>query len=135
MPSASRVLIDSGRTFSFMPPSAYPASSLPLPTRYTVAAPEYSVSQSPEFQDGGIDRNLNADTPVRRFIIEYAQLTTAEAAILDAHYDSAFGVALGFNYTERESGTTYANTHYEKYERSRVKASIQTRTVTLVKRP
>jgi hypothetical protein len=116
-------------------PTAYPASSLPAPTRYTVVPPKYAVTESPDFQDGGRDRNVDADTPVRMFVIEYNTLTVAEAAILDAHYDSAYGTALGFNYTERESGTTYSDVHYEGYERSRSKSWVQIRKVTLVRRP
>jgi hypothetical protein len=67
--------------------------------------------------------------------MEYETLTTAEAAILDAHHASCYGEALGFDFTERESGTTYSDCHYEKYERSRMKSWVQIRRVTITKRP
>jgi hypothetical protein len=103
----------------------------------TQQAPDYQIGESPEYQDGGKDFNLDAATPTRRWALVYDGLTLAEAAILDAHFDSAYGEAFGFNFRDPKTTTLYSAVHYEKdgYEKSHTKDWLQRRVIKLIKRP
>lgn len=103
----------------------------------TLLALEYQIGRSPEFQDGGVDLNLDAVTPTYMWILQYEGLLASEALLLDAHYDSAFGEAYGFNFRDPKTTTLYASVHYDKegYERSHTKDWLQRRTIKLIKRP
>jgi hypothetical protein len=101
----------------------------------------FAVSVSPAFADGGREFNLDADQKIRRWVIQYAGLTQAEAATLDAHVEATRyypdgGSAYGFNFTDRDN-VTHANVRYDAggYERNHTKVWSQSRTVRLVKYP
>jgi hypothetical protein len=124
-----------------VPPSAYPSLSTIRPLYFEELPPEYPVTKSPPFADGGCDFNLDADQKVRRWRIDYDLLSEADAATLDAHVDSAkyagdAGSAYGFSFTTR-SGEALSNVRYDRggYQRSDPKTWACTRNVTLVKYP
>lgn len=124
--------------------AAHPAE--PAGPRHTIfyeMEPEYSVTTSPPFADGGMDWNLNADVKVRRWVLIYQNISEAEAAILDAHmdearYSSEGGSGYGFDFREPVSDTLHSSVHYDRggYERSpHTRRPIQSRRVLLCKRP
>lgn len=124
-----------------MPPSAYPSLSTIRPASFDELPPDYAVTRSPSFADGGCDFNLDADQKIRRWRVVYDGLLASEAATLDAHVDSAkyasdVGSAYAFAFTTRD-GEVLANVRYDRggYERSHTKTWINSRTVTLVKYP
>lgn len=119
-------------------PSPFPTPALygPMWTKFIAEEPEYLVTVGTPFKNGHVDYWLNSDTPIYRFVFEYATLTETEAAILDDHYASAKGRAFGFLFTDPRTQVNYTGVHYEKFEKSHDKSrKIQKRVLTLVKRP
>lgn len=116
-------------------------SANPLPAVYYARPPYYAVSYSQPYQDGGRDSNLDADTKTREFVLSYKVMTETEAAILDAHADSAKidakgESALEFNFYDKNTSTLYSNAHYLRYERpTHVLRRSQSREVVIIVRP
>ncbi len=105
------------------------------PSKCQQDEPEF-LTDIQTYQDGGQDYLLQNDNPIRRWTIEFENLTPDEAATLDAHYESAGGRTLGFSFTDPESGITYADVHYERYDRSNgQKRHIKNRSIRLSRRP
>jgi hypothetical protein len=108
---------------------------------YNAVEPDYMVDEYTN-QNGSVDRLQWGDptTPVRVFQFNYdGLLSEAEAAVLDAHYDSAQGNFVGFNFMEPRTGVLYTNVHYKTYKRSHVDGAMgrtqQIRQVELVWSP
>lgn len=122
-----------------MPIAEFPLPSVsgsnPKPTVCYQLAEQYAVSKSPEYQDGGVDFNLDAETPTRQWSLTYTGITAAEAALLDAHHVLAFHDAMEFNFRDPVTTTLHSNVRYLEYERSHAKRWIQDRRITLIKRP
>lgn len=127
-----------------MPVAEFPTQSLsgnnPQPLVWYQIPEEFQVGFT-QYDDGGRDFKLqHGGGGIKRWSLTYDGLTEAQAAILDAHKDSAKingdGLsANGFNYRDRD-GTLYANVRYEKYERpAHSKKWIQSRNIQLVKFP
>lgn len=113
-----------------------PATGGPKYRLFLQQEPEYHVTTSPEYGDGGKDTALRNTTPTRRWVIEYDGLTPAEATTLDDHFDSCYGTHLGFGFTDPRTSTVYANVKYDRYERAaHVKKISLRRRVVLIKRP
>ena len=96
--------------------SAFPTDAALLRLFEMELPPEYPVTRSPAFGDGGRDFNLDAPVKIRQWRIRYALLSVAQAATLDAHADSARynsgeGSALSFSFTPR-GGSTINNVRY-----------------------
>ena len=94
-----------------------------------------------EYDDGGRDtKQQNGGNGIKRWVLNYAVISAAQAAILDSHAYSAKltedGLSMQtFNYRDRD-GTLYAGVRYQQYERpAHVKTHIQVRNIILVKYP
>ncbi len=128
-----------------MPPSAYPNTATIgfTYTKFTKEKADWDeITIESPYEDGGKDFNQSADAPSQRWTIEYAILTETQAKVLDDHYDSCKGKALGFSFTEPRNypwtgaGSTFTDVHYEEYTREHGEhLSSQRRRVVLVKRP
>lgn len=126
------------------------SGSNPIPLYYEMMQEEFVVSRT-IYDDGGADYKLQAGgAGVKRWIIKYDGLLVSEAAILDAHLASTFyseesGSAVGFNFRHHvaetlwtsTSGTLYGSVHYAPggYKTGHSKVGIQSREITLEKRP
>jgi hypothetical protein len=95
-----------------------------------------------EFEDGGVDFNVRAASPPQRWTFEFGGLNDTQAKVLDDHYADAHGQLLGFSFTEprdvpwsHTTGSTYTDVHYESFEKDHDKVWIQSRKITLIKRP
>lgn len=106
--------------------------------------PETFVVTSSEFDDGGMDFALQCGgAGVKMWILEYAVITLAEAAILDAHlatagYSPEMGSASSFNFRDRDTATLYSGVRYAPsgFERQKHRnRQSQARMVKLVKYP
>lgn len=127
-----------------MPPSAYPnTAAVGLTCLKYLKHPqdwdEITVVQ--KFEDGGADFLITAASPPQVWQLEYDALTETQAKVLDDHYASAQGQALGFSFTEPRNvpftttGSTYTDVHYLQFEKGHDKYWVQSRKVTLIKRP
>jgi hypothetical protein len=99
---------------------------------------EYRSNVFKEMVDGGGTYGADTTNAVRTWRIVYTGLSVAQAAVLDAHYESAKNNLLGFNFRVPASrgDTLYSDVHYLAYEYPQhEQVDNQTRTVTLVKRP
>jgi len=88
--------------------------------------------------DGGGTHGADTTNAVREWVIIYTGLTSTQAAVLDAHYESAKNDLLGFNFrTPATRGDTlYSDVHYLSYEYPPHEFfQAQSRTVHLIKRP
>lgn len=86
--------------------------------------------------DGGATYGADSATAVARWRLTYTGMTAAQAAVLDAHHDSARHNLLGFDFRDPRTGTLYSDVHYESYEYpGHTLYSVQSRVVTLAKRP
>ena len=117
------------------------SSSNPRPLVFYEMPETFNVEFT-EYDDKGRDFKLQSGgNGVKRWFIFYDGLTSAEAAILDAHMLSAKldenGLsANSFNFRDRDTTTLYSGVRYERYERPAHKLkNIQTRTIQLVKFP
>jgi hypothetical protein len=119
-------------------PEAFPTHHLGGPRwrRCYQLEPEFPTVLGPKYVDGGQDTFISFTTPTRRWVIEYDQLIQPEFELLDGHYSDAQGVHLGFEFTDPDTGITYQNVKYEKFDRPahNVK-TIQARVARLIKRP
>lgn len=116
--------------------STYPIPSVvyQMPERFQVGVTQYD--------DGGRDTKLqNGGNGIKSWVLTYAVLSAAAAAILDAH---ALAAKLGedgpsaitFNFRDPTDGTLYAGCRYLQYNRpSHVKRWIQSREIVIVKYP
>lgn len=127
--------------------AAYPSPDLsasnPKYGSFISLPDEYQVTTS-EYDDGGRDYALQSGgTPIKIWQIEYPTLTLAQAAILDAHVNSASyspdkGSARNFSFTDRDTSITYTGVRYASggYSRSSHKIKyLQSRSIILVKYP
>lgn len=95
------------------------------------------------YDDGGVDTALrNGGSGIQRWYMFYDGLTAAQAAILDAHNDTAKmpegdgPSAYSFNFRDPDSGILYTGVRYQTYDRPIHKQKdIQQRLVILVKFP
>lgn len=134
-------------------------SEFPLPhVNATYAIPLFFEQQPEEFNvgktvydDGGADYKLqNGGSGIKRWIVRYDGLTTAQAAILDAWVASMFyspdeGSAYGANFRHHipgdawssTAGTLYSGVHISPggFKVSHSKATILSREFILEKRP
>lgn len=135
-------------------PSEYPLpsvnSSFPTPLYFEMLPEEFVVGRT-TYDDGGADFKLqHGGAGVKRWILKYDGLTTAQSDILDAWVASMFysedeGSAYGANfrhhvpgdYWTSTAGTLYANVHISPggFKKSHTKTWIQAREFQLEKRP
>jgi hypothetical protein len=85
--------------------------------------------------DGGADYNLEGDSPIYAWEIEYDGLDEAEVAILDEHRAAAKGKTQSFTFIHPRTGVEYSGTRYADFQPDHSKMWIQSRTVRLIKRP
>lgn len=86
-----------------------------------------------KFPDGNPAHNTIQTAAVRRFIVEWDGLSAADAATLDAHYDSTSGGAK-FTMVHPRTAESISGCRYESYERTEhVKYWAQKRTAKIVK--
>lgn len=86
--------------------------------------------------DGGSTRGGDTTNKVLRWRFTYTGLRATQAAVLDAHRAEAVDALLGFTFRDPRTGTSYSDVHYESYEYpAHQQYDVQTRIVTLVKRP
>lgn len=126
-----------------------PIAEFPLPSNGANPDPlityklpiDYQVSFT-EYDDGGRDFKMQSGgSGIQRWYLFYDGLNEAEAAILDAHVETAKqGVdgmsAFTFNLRDPDTALLYSGVRYQSFERPvhKLKA-IQTRTILLVKFP
>lgn len=95
------------------------------------------VTSKHEYQDGGKSFNSSNDDAPQYFEWEFRGLSAAEAAVFDAHFNSARGELFDFPFTDKD-GTFYdTGTRYLKYDGSHAdhKSNMKWRRVTLVRYP
>lgn len=117
-------------------PSAFPVPSAAGPqyTRCQIVDVDFPSIVGPKFYDGGADTfGLPFATTV--WEIEYDGLEQSEVATLDAHYASANGIHLSFDFTDPETGITYSVKYLEYKRGSRDRRWINKRVARLIKRP
>jgi len=118
-------------------PSAYPLPPTgPQYIRCQVIDKKYPAVLGPAYADGGQDSFVSTAAPSRIvWELEYAGLTQAEAALLDAHNDSCLDTHYSFNFTDPETGTTYVVKYLEFQRGTRAKRWLGKRLIRLIKRP
>lgn len=114
-------------------------AAFPLPSN---GGPQYALFQEIEgewgeikqtFPDGAMTANTIQTAPIRRFIVEWDGLSQAEAAALDAHYESSKG-GLTFTLVRPDTGEVINGVRYEEYNRSgHQKIWAQPRSARLIK--
>lgn len=116
------------------------SGSNPIPSVW-YQLPERFQGGFTAYDDGGRDtRQQNGGNGIKRWVLNYAVIPAAQAAILDSHAYAAKLMDDGlsaqtFSYRDRD-GTLYAGVRYQQYERpAHVKSHIQFRNVILVKYP
>lgn len=93
------------------------SASNPRPVYYEALREEFVVSRT-IYDDNGADYKLqNGGAGMKRWVIKYDGLTADEAAIFDAHVDSAFyspdeGSAFGFQLHDYVTDVLYGSVHY-----------------------
>jgi|SRR5215831_866111 len=123
-----------------MPPSAYPTPSAGGPPylKLLQLANEYRSVVVKEMVDGGATYGADTTNAVMKWQFDYDGLTASQAATLDAHFASAYGSLLGFNFTDPRTSTLYTDVHYDPsngFVADHAKTFSQSRKVILVKRP
>lgn len=100
--------------------------SIPTPSQFPIPAVSsipynFFIEDAPEFRyfnqkfpDLHEDFNLNAGI-IRRWRFEYQGLSEADAATLDAHYESAKSSAFGFGFTNPRTAEVLSSVRYDKY--------------------
>jgi|ERR1051325_7321278 hypothetical protein len=134
-------------------PAEFPLPSVsgsnPTPLYFEMLPEEFSVGVT-KYDDGGADYKLqHGGSGVKRWVIKYDGLTTAQSDILDAWVASMFysedeGSAYGANFRHHipgeawtsTAGTLYANVHISPggFKKSHTKTWIQAREFQLEKR-
>lgn len=116
------------------------SGSNPIPSVWYQLPERFQVG-STDYDDGGKDVKLqNGGNGIKRWVLNYAVIPAAQAAILDSHMYAAKisedGLSANvFNYRDKD-GTLYAGVRYQSYERpAHVKSHIQFRNIVLVKFP
>jgi hypothetical protein len=87
----------------FMPSLAYPLLATYPPSIYYEIEPQYMGANTP-YQDGGADYISLADTPIRRWYIQYKNYLTSEKELFrtlaaSAKFNPDIGSVIGFNFT------------------------------------
>lgn len=82
--------------------------------------PDYPSNTMHEFKDGGASYGAANTNAVLRFEFEYDGLTSAQAAVLDAHVASAKGILTGFTFRHPRTDVLYSDVHYENVNAERV---------------
>lgn len=123
---------------AWTPPSP---SSFPLPSN---GGPQYAYFDemepdwggfSSKFSDGSERFNTIQTVPTRRFVIEWDSLTAAQAASLDAHWESTRG-GLSFTFVHPRTAEVITGVRYSKYSRNPHRVSwIQNRSAELMRYP
>lgn len=124
--------------------SAFPMPSAGGPPLlfFEMLEEEFSVDRT-IYDDMGADTALqHGGNGKKTWIFKHGGLTSAQAAVIKAHLASAKyspdqGSAIGFDMTDRDSGTLYSNVHYAPggYKQSHTKTWIWSFEITLEKRP
>lgn len=129
-----------------MPPAEYPLPSTnaanPDPLISYKQLDKYQVGYS-NYDDGGIETALqHGGTGIQRWYFLYDGLFAVQAAILDAHVETAKlpegggPSAYAFNMRDPDSAILYSGVRYESYERPvHEQKDLQRRLVILVKHP
>lgn len=126
------------------------SGSNPIPLFFEQMEEDFAGDRS-IYDDNGADyKQQNGGAGTKTWVIRYEGLTSAEAAIIDAHlasavYSSQVGSFNGFNFRTHvpgtawtdTSGTLYANVHYAPggYKKSHTKTWANSREIILEKRP
>lgn len=119
-------------TFPTINPYPIPAAGGPQYLIFREEAPDWGEFGR-EFPDGNPAHNTLQSTGVRRFVINYDGLDQAEAAILDAHYESTRG-AIAFTLVHPRTAESISNVRYEEYRRgTHRRIWSQSRQVKLIK--
>lgn len=126
-----------------MPVAAFPSvafTASPYPLVLQELTETFQVAFT-EYDDGGRDTALqHGGVGIKRWLLFYDGLTTAQAATLDTHMLSARlngdGLsAYTFSFTTR-AGVAYTGVRYERYDRPQFKfRDNQARTIVLVRFP
>ncbi|MFZ9311167.1 MAG: hypothetical protein ACO24O_06675 [Arenimonas sp.] len=119
-------------TFPAINPYPVPDSGGPQYIFFNEVAPDWGEFGR-EFPDGTPAHNTMQTASVRRFVFRYAGLSQADAAILDAHYESTRG-AISFTLVHPRTDEVITGVRYEAYSRGEHKRIwSQSRDVRLVK--
>jgi hypothetical protein len=118
------------------------SSSNPVPLFFEMQPEEFVVGKT-VYDDNGADYRLqNGGNGIKRWIVKYDGLTSAEAAILDNWAASMFyspdeGSAYGANFRDRDTTTLYSGVHIAPggFRKAHTKLSAQQRDFLLEKRP
>jgi hypothetical protein len=126
-----------------VPTLVFPDLTTYPPSIYYELEPAY-VNAITEFQDGGADLVSLADTPVRRWFIQYTAYLTSEKELFrtlagSARYSPSIGSAIGFNFTPKGE-SLLSNVYLDKdglvcTAEPGSGQSIWTITVKLIRRP
>ena len=103
-----------------MPTLTYPSLTTYTPGYYNEEAKEYPGGKV-EFQDGGAEYLSLADTPIRRWTINYSPpkfLTSTQAALFitlaeSSRYNQKEGSLIGFDFTPR-GGSLLSDVHFDE---------------------
>lgn len=122
--------------WTFPAPSTLPQPTSnppgPLQSRFQEVVTDWQ-NYSQRFADQTLVGNSALNKPIRIFEIEWEGLSAAEAAMLDAHYDSTSG-GISFAMTDPHTGEFLTNCRYASYSRGpHVKYWSQTRQATVIK--
>jgi hypothetical protein len=102
--------------------------------------PEYPGMVEKVMVDGGSTRGADTTNKVRRFLLIYTGLTSAQAKVLDDHRAEANDTLLGFSFRYYRPSMSIdellSDVHYQSFEYPPHQSyNDQSRTVTLIKRP
>ncbi len=111
------------------------------PTSCLTRVGRYAVGFT-QFEDQGVLTNMPVETAVKRWVIDFVNLTSAEADGHDAHAELAKigenGSHNTFSFTHPTTGVTFSGCRYDKggyTENPHKIVSAQSRTVILVQYP
>lgn len=105
-----------------------------IPSKYLEAELDYdAVTEDVEYQDGGKNFAENSDTFPRRWLFEYNSLTNAQAAAIDAVYNT-YRKANSFSFTDK-NGNVFTDCYFERFNKDHDghKSWIQKRRFSIVK--
>lgn len=119
--------------------SQFPTPDLGGP-QYSFFKPEVpdwdEVTSEERFDDGGIATYLDADDPIRTWILRYTVLDQLNAKILDDHREEAKGKNNDFSFRDPRSGVLYIGVRYVLYEYpDHQKVNSQSRNIVLGQYP
>jgi hypothetical protein len=111
-----------------------PTANAPRPTRFQEVVSIWNEFTA-RFVDGSSESDTRQTAPVRMFEVEWDGLSAAEAALLDAHYDSTSG-GLTFSITNPHTSEVISGCRYGSYTLSpHTRYWSQNRQATIIKYP